>query len=274
MPGSELNTPPIIIYGAPRSGTTYLERILNQHPDVFISHETRIFAWVHHSLASMERDEMVLSYRPAFKRHVKRNLRPMIRRFYSNLAPGVRFWGDKNPHYASLENRGCLDTILELFPNARFLHIYRDGRDVVASLLNKSWADFETAHRIWINHLDVGSGFGSKLDPSQYFELRYESLIQDDEAVSELVFDFLGIEMVPAVREFCNAQAVSRTPFSEPTRDLTQVVGGSAWYTELSAEQQIRSLELIGSHLVKYGYETEGSLEVMLASGAKMSGLV
>jgi hypothetical protein len=41
---------PIVVFGAPRSGTTYLEQILNAHPAVFISHETRVFAWLHHAL--------------------------------------------------------------------------------------------------------------------------------------------------------------------------------------------------------------------------------
>jgi len=37
---AELAPDPIIVYGAPRSGTTYLEQILNAHPAIFISHET------------------------------------------------------------------------------------------------------------------------------------------------------------------------------------------------------------------------------------------
>lgn len=51
---------PLIVFGAPRSGTTYLNGILNRHPQVFIAHETRLFAWLHRACRTLTRDEHLL----------------------------------------------------------------------------------------------------------------------------------------------------------------------------------------------------------------------
>ena len=63
---------PIIVYGAPRSGTTYLQELLNAHPDVFVSHETRIFAWLHHALNEATQDRRYLvTHREEFGQHLR-----------------------------------------------------------------------------------------------------------------------------------------------------------------------------------------------------------
>lgn len=260
-------TSPIIIYGAPRSGTTYLNSILNQHPQVFITHETRLFAWAHQSLAELtQRNQYVLGHRARFVDHLRETYPGLIRDFYKKLRPSARYWGDKNPHYASNNNAGCLETIQMLYPETRFIHIIRDGRDVVNSLLRqrtkqgKPWANFESAHRIWKTHVDRGCAFGRSQPPDRYFELRYEDLIEDDLGLARRLFDFLDIEIHPRVVEFCQKQQQERTPFSKPVSLAagTQTTDGQA--NGLTPEQRLYSIETIGEHLVRHGYETEASL--------------
>jgi hypothetical protein len=189
----------------------------------------------------------------------------MIRDFYRSLAPGARHWGDKNPHYAAPENAGVLETIAEMFPGARFVHIIRDGRDVVTSLIRKRhangepWTDFAGAHHAWTSHVDIGRRFGSTV-PGQYFELRYEDLVGDDVGLARQLFEFLGIEIHPEVEKFCAEQAEERTPFSGPTRLLGATPNGSEWVEVLSSADQRTSLALLCEHLVAYGYETEESV--------------
>src|SRR6266511_2029259 len=114
---------PIIVYGAPRSGTTYLNRILNNQPEVFISHEARLFVWAHQSLNILTQDDgLLLSDRDGFMSSLRTAYPQIIRDFYRRLDPQARYWGDKNPHYAAPENEGCLDTVVELFPESRFIH--------------------------------------------------------------------------------------------------------------------------------------------------------
>jgi hypothetical protein len=255
---------PIIVYGAARSGTTYVVQILNSRPDVFVSNETRRFVWAHRSLTGVTEDQAaLLEERQPFLEHLYRAYPGLIRDFYRKLCPAATHWGDKNPHYASPENRGCLDTILALFPAARFIHVLRDGRDVVSSGLRGVWWDFDAVHQMWTTHTDTGSAFGRSLPQGQYYELRYETLVHDDTAAAANLFRFLGLDLHPATAEFCKAQQVKRTPYCVPSRDLSRGAGSSDWATLLTAPQRLRSLEFLGEGLVRHGYETEASLAAL-----------
>jgi hypothetical protein len=257
---------PIVVFGAPRSGTTYLEQILNSHPAVFISHETRVFAWLHHALSLTQDHRLVANHREEFMAHLRAGLPQVMRDFYRDLAPDARYWGDKNPHYADPFNRGSLELVAELFPGSRFVHIIRDGRDVVSSLSQKRWSEgkpwatFDQALRAWKQHVRLGRAFGEALQPDRYFELRYEDLVTDDVGIAAELFRFLDIEPDPAVEAFCRSQQQQRTPFKEPMRDLEHGIAASDWPQVFTPAEQARALELIGAPLVRFGYETAESL--------------
>jgi hypothetical protein len=266
--GSRRREPsPIIIFGAPRSGTTYIQRLLDRHPDVCISHETRVFAWLHAAVKVLPTsDQFVVTEHDNFVAHLRTTLPDVIRNFYEQLGPNVRYWGDKNPHYADPANRGCLALIAELFPGTRFVNIIRDGRDVVASLLRRrhangeAWADFEAAHRTWIEHLEIGRTFGARQPDDSYFEICYEDFVRDDVESARALFGFLGIDFHPSVEAFCAQQRHQRTPLSAPTRTQIGDPSTSDWSTVLTVEEQARSLEQLGAYLVRLGYETEESM--------------
>jgi len=233
---------------------------------VFISHETRVFAWLYHAMELTNDDRLVANDRWIFVEHLREVFPDVMRGFYRKLAPNIRYWGDKNPHYADPFNHGTLELIADLFPGSRFIHIIRDGRDVVSSLMRKRsgegkpWVSFEQAHHTWERHTRLGRDFGHSLPPNRYIELRYEDLVADDLAVAGRLFGFLGLEVDPAVVAFCESQRRERTPFKDPTRDLGRGIAASDWSTLFSPEEQARSLALIGPPLVRYGYETEDSL--------------
>lgn len=267
---------PILLFGAPRSGTTYLQNILNANPTVFVSHESRVFAWLHQALNVLPQDpRYLITYRDEFVERIRSVLPDAIRDVYRDLAPKALHWGDKNPHYADPLIAGCLDLVAELFPGSRFIHIIRDGRDVVCSLVRKRdsdgtpWVTFEAAHSVWTSHLDLGCEFGRTLEPERYFEVRYEELIADDLAVAGDLFGFLGIPLDPAVSAFCRSQQAERTPLSGPTRDFDRGIAASDWSEFFTLEEQARSLELLGAHLVRYQYETESSLEILVSRTAE-----
>ena len=254
---------PIIIFGAPRSGTTYLGNILDPHSTVAITNEVRLMVWAHQSANILtQQEEMINNYRAEFTAYVRKKFPDLIRGFYRELRPQATYWGDKNSHYAAPEHRGCLEAIVSLFPGAHFIHIIRDGRDVVSSILRMSWTDFKGAHDYWKNEIDIGCAFGRSQPPDRYFELRYEVLGCDDAAVSENIFAFLGIAMHPTVAAFCQAQRIKRTAAGYATRDLSAGVTNSVWAELLTSEEQLCSLELFGEDLIRHGYESPKSLEV------------
>jgi hypothetical protein len=262
-----LEADPIVVFGAPRSGTTYVQQILNAHPEVFVSHESRLFAWLHQALTVLTQDRaLLLSHGDEFVKHLRAVFPQVIRDFYDDLAPDARFWGDKYPRYSNPVNAGLLELVVELFPGARFIHVIRDGRDVVSSLVRKRgddgkpWATFDEAHELWPSCTDHGSAFGRPLGADQYLELFYEDLVADDLAGGRRLFGFIGLDFHAAVDAFCRSEQSARSPFSGPTRDLSEGVTASDWSTVFAPEEQARSLELLGAQLVRYGYETEESL--------------
>jgi hypothetical protein len=240
-----------------------LQAILNSHPEVYISHESRIFAWLYETVNVLTaRDDLVLTHRDEFRRHLREGLPSVIRGFYGSIAPGARYWGDKNPHYADARHGDCLELISELFPRSQYVHIVRDGRDVVASLVRQrnsegaAWVDFEGAHRLWISMVERGRAFGQAIGSNRYCEIRYEHLVADDVAVTRELFAELGIPWDRNVEEFCAQQRCQRTPLSHPARNLeVGNVATSDWKTIFSQAEQERSLALLGNTLTRHGYE-------------------
>ncbi|MDQ1455988.1 MAG: hypothetical protein QOH28_1608, partial [Actinomycetota bacterium] len=130
------------------------------------------------------------------------------------------------------------------------------------------WVDFEAAHRTWITHLEIGRSFGARQPPGSYLEIRYEDFVRDDVVGAKELCAFLDLELPAAVEEFCTAQRCERTPLSSPTRAAIGDLSSSDWSSVLSSEEQVRSLELLGPHLVQLGYETEDSLRQLAATAA------
>ena len=94
--------PPFWVIGAPRSGTTFLARVLDHHPDIFLTNETRLMLlfsrmlnrWVGaRRLLATSCDEVIES--------LWQQVPGVVEQIYRDLGarPGQR-WGDKYPQYA------------------------------------------------------------------------------------------------------------------------------------------------------------------------------
>lgn len=254
-------TDPIIIYGPPRSGTTYLGELISKHPDVLISNEYRIFTWFHQAIQVMpNNDDMVLHGRKDFKSYLNKHLPGIIRGFYAKQHPNAKYWGDKNPFYGGDVNR--LKTIAEYFPDTKFINIIRDGRDVVVSLMKKKWpdgrpwADFDEAHQVWNSNIETGLEFARYIKKSNHYTIKYEDLITDDLNEAKKLFKFLGIDWHHAVAQFAKDQQEERTAISKPVRDLSdsKKIGESIWADYLTEKQQTKSMNLLQDNMKKLHY--------------------
>jgi hypothetical protein len=206
--GSGTIFPAPFIVGAPRSGTTLLRMMLDAHPALAIPPETGFVG----TLTSPAYDSIS---RQAFLAHVTgsenwidfqlpahalaadlESLQPFslaeaVRRFYRLYA--ARFdksrWGDKTPDHGLV-----LTKISALLPEARFVHLIRDGRDVAVSLRNvkfapsRSYADLAV---YWSER--VGTMRAQGRECANYLEMRYEALITQTEPVLRRICEFLEL---------------------------------------------------------------------------------
>lgn len=242
---------PVFIIGAPRSGTTFLGRVLNLHDRLFITNEIRLMALFNRMMIDWVNDDwLVHSHRGEFSDYLERHLASFITGFYRELGagPGVR-WGDKHPHYADpLQDLDCLATIDRIFPRSQFIHLMRDPRDVAASIIAKGWVDCEGAVDVWSRHVRHGRDFGRIVGSGRYLEVRYEELLRDGATVVGGLFDFLGLPMTDSVDGFLSAQQQERTPFSAPTTALL----GEARTRFDELESRLRGIEVL---LAETGYQ-------------------
>ena len=99
--------------------------------------------------------------------------------------------GDKTPfHLLHIER------LADAFPEARFVHIVRDGRDVVPSILGMSFGPdrFAEAVLFWQRRVEQGLDGGAALGPERYQEIRYEAMVTDPEAALRDLCPFIGLE--------------------------------------------------------------------------------
>ncbi len=113
-------------------------------------------------------------------------------------AQGKARWLEKTPgHIFEAKN------LLDWFPDARFLHVVRDGRDVALSLRNKGWLSSRrggslnqlvSAARLWYRAISFGRWLQREAG-ERYLEFRYEDLVQRREETLQQINRFLGIEL-------------------------------------------------------------------------------
>ncbi|HEX9366959.1 MAG TPA: sulfotransferase [Vicinamibacterales bacterium] len=202
-----------IIIGSPRSGTTLLRLMLDSHPDLAIPPETGFLVpcagLTDQGTVSREEFLQTVTGYPAeapgwddFQisrdtfRTALRTIEPFtlpdgIRAFYRLYAArfGKSRWGDKTPLYCM-----HVQSIEALLPEAHFIHIIRDGRDVALSLRPMWFApgrDIETLARHWRQCVTTGRQQGSRCP--RYMEVRYEQLVEDCGTVLAGICEFLDL---------------------------------------------------------------------------------
>jgi len=94
-------------------------------------------------------------------------------------------------------------TLLRMFPEARFIHLVRDGRAVAASLLPLDWGPNNTLHaaEFWMARCAAGLAAESQLGPERVLRVRYEDLVGDPSAALRRIAGFAGLDYQPAMAE-------------------------------------------------------------------------
>jgi hypothetical protein len=262
------------IVGCPRSGTTMVQQALNRHSQIAIPPETKFFfSFFRHphkaQLQHIERLNNDLNIcLPVPTRQVyslaegRTFYEIMASRYLEQLQKkDVTCFGEKTP-----EHTGYLFRIREIFPGAKILVVYRDGRDVALSLTRMPWtsSDLYVNFMVWLYYQWVIRKAQPVASPNVYFA-RYEDIVADPEKEFRPILHFLGLPYESAVAEGCgNREGIPEREYVWKGRALqkitTERVG--VFRRELNATQ-IATLERLGAHaLSPLGYQlvTEGKM--------------
>jgi hypothetical protein len=272
---------PIFIIGVHRSGTTLLRYMLGSHSRIYIPPESDFipYFFLHDPARELGDEQVARILRTVFERYrfVKewkgnppdpvqfaralpsRTPASFLNALYSAYASqyGAERWGDKTPIYASY-----VPLIHQIFPAAQFLHIIRDGRDAALSMLDKYerdefHVDVFFAARNWVRRIRSAQAAGSRLGPELYYELRYESLIEDPERELRAVCAFLGESFEAEMIDY-HRTARERIPadshfFSNVRNPLSRQRIGR-WQQEMELADQRVVQSVAGRLLTELGY--------------------
>jgi hypothetical protein len=209
------------VLGSGRSGTTLVRAMLDSHSRIAIPPESYFIvqmarhrerydsAFAHRRFEAFVEDLGKTQFvwwgisESAVQRHLEASLPGTfpeavraVYELYSSKAGKVIF-ADKTPRYVL-----NIPLIADLFTEARFVHVIRDGRDVAMSYRDQGWGTVAQAALYWRRRIDHGQRAGRALGPDRYLELRYEQLIEDPESELIQLCSFLCIGYEPAMLEY------------------------------------------------------------------------
>lgn len=196
------------VVGAPRSGTTWLQQLLFAHPFLCTSGESHMFCEVLGPVFDNFRQPGEIANLNTWVDEGE--LLAYCRRFADSVflaqragaRPDAQYVLEKTPNH-----RMQSELQAKLYPDARYVHIVRDGRDAAASQ-RKNWSrkmkEFASAEDIaaaWAAEVrDIREHFGHLA----YLELRYEDIVNDTPAALGRIFDHFGL---PYDRALCETAA-------------------------------------------------------------------
>ncbi len=224
--GRAAGPPAPFVVGVGRSGTTLLRLMLDAHPKLTIPAETHFVPELIELAAAgagadalAERIVAARGWRDfgldpdELRGRVAALERPgaaaVLRAFYELCAATASKprWGDKTPGYVK-----SMRAIGAELPEARFVHLIRDGRDVALSRRARGMGTAkpigETA-RLWRRRIESAREQARKLR-RRYLELRFEDLVADPERALRRVCELVELEFDPAMLAHHEGDAASR----------------------------------------------------------------
>lgn len=275
---------PIFVVGAPRSGTSLLQRMLRSHPRISSptgeSHFIIPLLTKAASFGDLSKSKNIAA--------VIQEMHRINTEFMETDLPGIKFdidllknrihergaqtisqiidmlfclnaegegkfrWLDKTPYYVL-----HIPLLATTYPDAQFIHIIRDGRDVVLSMLERAaemrvFNICEGAYR-WHRYVEAGRSSGRLIGPHRYLELRYEDMLDNPESAVSIICQFLGETYSDKVIDFQKStDPNSKTPL---LKKGLQKDNRDKWMKKMTTHQ-VRVFEaMAGETLAACDYE-------------------
>lgn len=242
---------PVFLVGAERSGTTVLRLMLDHHPEIAFRQEFEFAVdrisengqWPgladYYDWLSMDR----IFQASGFQIDPERDYPQLINSFLIQK----RNRDGKSIVGATVHRH--FDRLKWIWPDARFIHLIRDGRDVARSCIGMGWAgNVYTGIERWIGAERLWEKLKAGLDPADYIEIRFEDLIRDTRTVLDQVCRFMGTRYHDAMLDY-----TKKTTYEAPDPKLIE-----QWRRKQSPKEIQLVESRIADMLVDRGYPLSG----------------
>lgn len=212
----------LFVTGCPKSGTTWLMKCLNGHPQIVVGGEGR-FAWrlfpfLHQAASAFNNDQQANGGSPeALIRDPELHL--VMRSFSANTflryllasnkpAGTVRIIGDKTPQHVL-----SVPLLRTLYPTCKFINIVRDPRDAAASALfhlNKDHPEPKELYiekfitQTWKIHVESAIAAERQLGTNVFLNIRYRDLHQNESDVLRRCLEHLQVDASGEMIRLCS----------------------------------------------------------------------
>ena len=270
--------PPFFIIGAQRSGTTLLRLLLNAHPEVAIPEEgtfwmpllrkrqrdisRRLCGWeLKRCIEYIERNRQFqlwgIEPGEVSGRILKKDqttLSELMHALYGVYARKYhkRLWGDKTPSFFRM-----ISVLRGLFPEARFIHIIRDGRDVYLSVRQNdpSKGNIAVTALEWSYKVSKAKKELSFVDQNHVLELKYEDLTNETADELKKICSFLQLDYEPNMLNFWRTSRdfLGSSHSQLISKPITRI-SVNRWQRELTSKELNCFETIAGSMLDSLGY--------------------
>ena len=292
-----IDRPPApFVVGLTRSGTTLLRMMLDAHRELTVPPETHFVPdLIKAARAGGDADALLAAVasnrtwadfgiaepelRRRFEAITPGDAGEAVRAFFDAYAErqGKPRWGDKTPAYMLSVQR-----IGRALPEARFIHLIRDGRDVALSqsarALNEQPPVAEQAAR-WVKRIGKSREQAAALVGARYVEARYEDLVRDPEPTLRRICEFIDLDFDPGMLSYheraaerlaemsgelraegghATQEAGYRVANHEPTTKPPDPSKLDKWRRAMTAADVAAYEEVAGEMLTDLGYELSG----------------
>jgi hypothetical protein len=256
------------IVGVPRSGTTLLSVFLNNHSNVYLDKDAIAIRtiWLFKRLQgkeiySLEKEEWLLQEikkderleRFYLKKYFDKDksIKQFVIESLTNIPQNknIIMIGDKSPDAID-----SLGELISLFPNAKIIHVIRDARPNILSLVQRQYMDLQLAAQQWVDWNIKGLVAKEWLGNDSVHSVKYEDLLTKPKDTLKDVCTFLDVQFEPTmIRLEDSAATQHKDAYVQKKIDISKLI---SWKEKLS-EKEIQKIERICGGLMEYlGYQT------------------
>jgi protein-tyrosine sulfotransferase len=267
---------PAFIVGVPRSGTTLLRVILDSHSRIAAAPET---PWILGGYGAK------VSFRDLVCGLIDHNYGPVKNMPGVTetlvLSGGREFLCKILESYVQTKHKDILvlktpddvqylEFLIKLFPQSTYIHIFRDGRDVACSAVNKKGSflsnqitgygelNYENAMRRWHDWENKARIIFNDNKMLRHVSISYEDLVSEPQAALKRVCDLLNVEFEESMLDYARQQhdypAWEAGSFDVKARTMINRESVGKWRNEIP-RQDLKRLELkYGRFLQQLGY--------------------